>query len=56
MRGTHFMKQSDISTEPNRCFDTGLSTAFTDMFAGRLTTADIRDLPYKEGLFLEIPT
>ena len=56
MPGTTFQKQSDISTQPNRCFDTQLSQSYSDVFAGKLTTADITDMPYKQGLFLEVPT
>jgi len=56
MPGTKFMKQSDLTTEPLRCFDTELSSAYSDMFHGQKTTADISDMPYKQGLFLEIPT
>lgn len=50
------MKQSDIVTEPNRTFSTGLSAAYKDVFDGAQTTVDIADLPYKTGLFFEVPT
>ena len=51
-----FIKQSDIEVYPNRCFSANLSAAYKDVFDNSQTTADIANMPYRSGLFLEIPT
>ena len=51
-----FVKQSDISVFPSRCFSAKMSSAHKDVFDNSQDTVDIQDRPYKQGLILEIPT
>ena len=51
-----FIKQSDISVYPNRCFSANLSGAYKDVFDNSQTTTDVAMSPYRSGLFVEIPT
>ena len=51
-----FVKQSDISVYPNRCFSANLSEAYRDVFDNSQETTTVANLPYKSGLLLEIPT
>ena len=51
-----YIKQSDIEVYPNRCFSANLSAAYSDAFDNSQPTADISNLPYKSGLFVEMPT
>ena len=51
-----FVKQSDISKYPNRCFTAALSSAYKDVFDNDQNTVTVTNMPNDTGLFLEIPT
>ena len=51
-----FVKQSDLSVYPNRCFTVPLSATYGDVFNSQATTVNVADMPHKQGMFLEIPT
>tara|TARA_R110002110_G_scaffold379484_1_gene589989 strand:- start:4562 stop:9403 length:4842 start_codon:yes stop_codon:yes gene_type:complete len=51
-----FVKQSDISKYPKRCFSAALSSAYKDVFDNSQTTVNISNVPSDTGMFLEIPT
>ena len=49
-----FVKQSDLSVYPNRCFTVPLSATYGDVFNSQATTVNVADMPHKQGMFLEI--
>lgn len=51
-----FVKQSDITNYPNRCFTAGLSSVYADVFDNSQSTVNVANQPTDTGLFIEIPT